>query len=300
MKQENIFYIKDQEALAECVKELSGEILIGLDTETTGLVHEQHTKVSLIQLAVGVGDNLKSWVIDCFSKMDLRPIRDIIMNPNICKVIHNAEFDVAILLKCFGWPVRNTWCTLMAEKRTGVRKSLKLKDLAFEYFRLNLDKSHQMDDWSVRPLTNEQIIYAGLDPQIALKLYQEQSKSGLNGSYDKESTSFFLSRLKVENNSNSGEQTQEVRTEVESHKIKLDWDEEMSSLVDWFLTSKLPKKPFTLQSGHNIINPEKWYKVISTDIESGPKGPRAQSGTLKSDILAFKQVLETFNRSTED
>lgn len=281
---ENIVYVNTQELLLECASSLDGAKILGLDTETTGLAEKPDTRVSLIQISRGEGEVTQAWVIDCLCGLDLRPIRDLVFNPDICKVIHFADFDVAILLKCLNWSIRNVWCTYTAEKRTG-KRGLKLKDLAEHYYGIELDKSFQEGDWAARPLSPEQIQYAGLDAIIVLRLFHDQRRLGLNGSYDRAAQAMFpevglASALPSK------------RKARPSSFTKLEWDAETRELIDWFATAKLPVTPFTLMEGHQIVDPARWYSSLRQDIEAGAGVPRGQTGALKMDLAALKSMLE--------
>ncbi len=281
---ENIVYVNTQELLLECASSLDGVKIVGLDTETTGLAEKPDTRVSLIQISKGEGDAAQAWVIDCLCNLDLRPIRDLVSNPDICKVIHFANFDVTILVRCLNWSIRNIWCTYTAEKRAG-RRGLKLKDLAEHYYGIELDKSFQDSSWAARPLSPEQLQYAGLDAIIALKLFHDQRRLGLNGSYDKAAQSMFpevglASALSSKRKARPGS------------FAKLEWDAETTDLINWFFTAKLPSRPFTLMEGHQVVDPARWYSSLRQDIDAGAAVPRGQTGALKMDLAVLKSILE--------
>lgn len=282
---ENILYVNTQELLSECAVSLEGVDIVGLDTETKGLVEDADARISLIQISSGEGESTRAWVIDCLCGLDLRPIRDLVFNPEVCKVIHFADFDVKMLSKCFNWSARNVWCTYTAEKRTGLRRGLKLKDLAERYFAVEMDKSFQEDDWMVRPLTLQQIQYAGLDAIIVLRIFYEQRRLGLNGSYDKAAQAILSPEM-------GSAPQQESRRKTHRSMTKLEWDAETRELIDWFVTAKLPADPFILMEGHQIVDPARWYSSLREEIDAGPSIPRGRTGALRMDLAALRSILK--------
>jgi hypothetical protein len=77
-----------------------------------------------------------------------------------------------------------------------------------------------------------------------------------------------------------------------------DWTGEMRDLTLWFLDRQLacdlPTEPFYLWPHARIAEPEKWYGSIDTDIEAGPKGPRA--GSLLGELRRLREIVEETHR----
>jgi hypothetical protein len=62
------------------------------------------------------------------------------------------------------------------------------------------------------------------------------------------------------------------------------WDEQTSGLIDWFLSTELPVKPFRLRSGVEVADPLRFYASLKSDIEQGVDGARARTGALQEDL----------------
>src|ERR1051326_419807 len=111
--------IQTSEALENCVKELSNHSIIGLDTETTWDPNEPgaKTNLSIIQLAINQGEDFLVYIIDCLARtgkktfLDVTPLKTIFEDTEKVKVIHNASFDVNVLLRCKSLLLNNVWCT---------------------------------------------------------------------------------------------------------------------------------------------------------------------------------------------
>jgi hypothetical protein len=62
------------------------------------------------------------------------------------------------------------------------------------------------------------------------------------------------------------------------------WDEQTSSLIDWFDSADLPVAPFRLRRGVEVTDPQRFYTSLRNDIEQGVGGARARTGALQEDL----------------
>ncbi|MBW4597056.1 MAG: PD-(D/E)XK nuclease family protein [Brasilonema angustatum HA4187-MV1] len=139
-----------------------------LDTEIADW-DTYYPKLSLIQV-LAEPTNLTSdsaFILDVLNKPDLAAyfINQIIANPQIEKVFHNATFDLKYL---GGKQAPNVTCTLkLARKITREVlqvSNLQLKTLATELCQFSdVDKEEQGSDWGKRPLRQKQLHYAAMD-----------------------------------------------------------------------------------------------------------------------------------------
>lgn len=101
-------------------------------------------------------------------------IDNIMVNPQIEKIFHNASFDVKYL---GNKKATNITCTLEVAKKIPYYalpvRNYQLKTLAAElcHFK-NIEKQEQTSDWGRRPLTEEQIEYAYLDCIYLAQIHQ--------------------------------------------------------------------------------------------------------------------------------
>ncbi|MDJ0732538.1 MAG: DNA translocase FtsK [Nostocaceae cyanobacterium] len=139
-----------------------------LDTEIADW-YTPYPKLSLIQVLAESTDftGEYAYILDVLDKPDLIAyfIQQIMLNPQIEKVFHNASFDLKYL---GGKSAENVTCTLKLArkitKQTLQVSDLKLKTLAEELSQFSdVDKSEQASDWGKRPLTEKQLKYAALD-----------------------------------------------------------------------------------------------------------------------------------------
>lgn len=165
-------YLTKTEEIRSIIPKLASAKILWLDTETADW-QSPHPRVSLIQVLDEPTDLTgdRAYVLDVLDKPEL--VRDfvnqIMANPNIEKVFHNANYDVKFLGK---EQAQNVTCTWKMARKLKKKKSsdilqlpnLKLKTLAEElcYFS-NVDKSEQASDWGRRPLSDKQLQYAKMD-----------------------------------------------------------------------------------------------------------------------------------------
>ncbi len=161
-------YIDSTPAFNEACNRLVTEKFIGLDVETT--LNEPRI-LCTIQMAT---ESLV-YLIDALPLKDLTPFKRVMENPDVLKIIHNKDFEAAVLGR-YEIQIHNIYDTLV-ESRKRHKKNQKLtghrlSDVCERELGLFLDKSSQTSDWTNRPLTQEQRDYAAADAEVLIRLYQ--------------------------------------------------------------------------------------------------------------------------------
>lgn len=149
--------ISNDAELAELVDQLANVPLIALDTESNSL-HAYRERVCLIQLSTRDHD----YIIDPFAITTIAPLGRLLANPHIEKVFHAAEYDIGCLKRDFGFHIHNLFDTMWAARVTG-HTAFGLGALLDHYFGVTIDKSHQRDNWGLRPLPADSLRYAQMD-----------------------------------------------------------------------------------------------------------------------------------------
>lgn len=161
-------YLTEATKIRQLISELTYCKTLWLDTEVADCT-TSHPRLSLIQILPEHTDTtgFSAYIIDVLDKHDLAEyfINQIMNNPNIQKVFHNASFDLRFL---GGKLANNITCTLqLARKITRQRlevSNLKLKTLAAELCQFtNVDAEEGRSDWGKRPLSQKQLQYAAMD-----------------------------------------------------------------------------------------------------------------------------------------
>jgi ribonuclease D len=150
---------------------LQSESMIGLDTETYWDVKENHSRVSLVQLAPRDGEIL---VIDLL-EVSQELLRPLIESPEVGMAAHNARFDET-MLKGAGLNPVGFVDTLRLARAALRLPSYSLAGVSEHLFGIELDKRYQKSNWRRRPLTRAQLEYAALDARMTLDLYDELSR----------------------------------------------------------------------------------------------------------------------------
>jgi len=168
--------------LDESVAALSRCRVIGADTETTGL-DPFTSRVRLLQLATP--DQV--FIIDLFKvrALDHAGLRTLLTGDEPVKVLHNAKFDVKMLLHHFKLETGGVFDTLLASKLVAAGGDVGhgLAAVSDRHLGVEVDKSAQMSDWSGE-ISEEQHRYAAKDAALMLPLHEKLSgdleRLGLN------------------------------------------------------------------------------------------------------------------------
>jgi len=152
-----VSYIRTPEALAEAIAALSREPLVAADTEAASF-HRYHDRIFLIQLS---GPS-RTEIIDPLALTDLSPVGRLLADPAVEKIFHDADYDLRILDRDYGFRARRLFDTRIAAQLAG-EPAVGLAALLEKYAGLKLAKEHQKADWSRRPLPAAMLAYAAAD-----------------------------------------------------------------------------------------------------------------------------------------
>jgi len=150
-------YIDTPEGLRSTVEQLRGEPLLAVDTEAAGY-HRYFDRLSLVQ----VSTRARNYLIDPFTVGELTPLGELLADPAVETVFHDADYDLRILDRDAGLRVAGIFDTQIAAQFLGERQ-LGLGSLAEKYLGLKLPKEFQRADWAERPLSEGMKEYAATD-----------------------------------------------------------------------------------------------------------------------------------------
>jgi ribonuclease D len=148
--------ITDSAALAAFCANIAGAPYIAVDTE---FLRERtyYAQLCLIQVAYGP----HSAAIDTLAPgLDLTPLRTLLTDPNVIKVFHACSQDLEIFFQRFGAVPGPVFDTQIAASACGHGEQVGYAALVREIVGLELDKSSQATNWSLRPLQPKQVTYA--------------------------------------------------------------------------------------------------------------------------------------------
>ncbi len=152
--------------LAAFCERLAGQPFVTVDTE---FMRETTywPRLCLIQAA---GDGVEGVIDPLAPQIDLNPFLALMRDPAITKVFHAARQDVEIFnnLGAIPAPLFDTQIAAMA---AGFGEQVAYDALVRQMLRADVDKSSRFTDWSRRPLSEAQLVYALGDVTHLARLY---------------------------------------------------------------------------------------------------------------------------------
>lgn len=153
--------ITTNEALAAFCVRLQQEPFITVDTE---FMRERTywPKLCLLQMAgANLNDPEQVAAIDPLAEgIDLAPVFALMRDQKIIKVFHAARQDVEIFFNLMGEIPQPLFDTQVAAMVCGFGESVSYETLCAKLADAKIDKSSRFTDWSARPLTEKQVVYA--------------------------------------------------------------------------------------------------------------------------------------------
>ena len=169
---ETLLYVDTQQDADNFLDDISGVREIAVDTEGASF-HRFIDRIYLLQLST----RERSAIIDPLPIGMPPRLGEILQDPDVEVVFHDADYDLRLLHQDYGWHVNHIFDTRIAAQLLGI-KAFGLAALLEQFFDVKLDKKHQRADWSLRPLTRGMLDYAAQDTKYLLDL-RDQLKAKL-------------------------------------------------------------------------------------------------------------------------
>ena len=150
-------YLDTPDDVEKFTRTIATTTQLALDTEGASF-HRFVDRVYLLQLST----REHSAVIDPLPTGNLDALGQLVEDPSVEVIFHDADYDLRLLGQDYGWKTRNIFDTRLAAQLLGF-KAFGLAALLDKYFGVTLDKKHQRADWSMRPLTADMLAYASQD-----------------------------------------------------------------------------------------------------------------------------------------
>ena len=191
----DILVARTPDDIRNAFERLSTAGRLGCDTETSGF-NSRVGKLFSIQFSDGEFNVL----VPLSEGIELGPLAEILAEPSITKIFHNAKFDLEFLTDR-SVEVNNIFDTMIAEKvlTRGAGQSASLAETLYRYFAVDLDKSQRAKfnrKWD-GIWTDELVDYALSDVIHLPKLMDEQNawlaKLGLQENYGEQMKKVFVS-----------------------------------------------------------------------------------------------------------
>lgn len=149
--------IETRAALDQVVERLRGESLLAIDTEAASF-HRYYDRIYLLQIS-SRGDTV---VIDPLGVEALQPVGDLLADPAVEIVFHDADYDLRLFDREYGFRATNLFDSRIAAQLLN-EPGVGLAALLEKYVGVRLDKRFQRADWSARPLSRPMLDYAASD-----------------------------------------------------------------------------------------------------------------------------------------
>ena len=159
-------YVDTPHDLAAFIASVRLESRVGVDTEAASF-HRYRDRIYLLQ----VSSPTQTALIDpvALAAPDLGPFGALLADPQLEKVFHDADYDLRVLDRDYGFHAVRLFDTRVAAQLAG-EPGIGLAALLEKYVGVKLDKEHQKADWSLRPLTPPMLAYAAADTHYLLPL----------------------------------------------------------------------------------------------------------------------------------
>lgn len=162
--------VVDAAGLQEAAAGLAASPYLVIDTE---FIRERtyYPQLCLIQIADAAGQVL---CIDPLACTDLTPLRPLLFDPAILKVLHAARQDLEIFFHLWDGVPTPLYDTQIAAALLGLGEQIGYAALVKEVLGIDIDKSQSRTDWARRPLSERQLHYAADDVRYLAQIYPRQ------------------------------------------------------------------------------------------------------------------------------
>jgi ribonuclease D len=162
--------------IAELAERAASGGRIAIDTE---FVSERRYQALLCLVQVAVpdpegDDGVRTEVLDPLEgDLDFSALARVLADPNVEVLMHAGRQDVAILRRSWNTEVTNVFDTQVAAGFLGMGNQEGYESLVRKVLRVKLRGSEGFTKWDRRPLTAQQLEYAGDDARLLLTLGEE-------------------------------------------------------------------------------------------------------------------------------
>jgi ribonuclease D len=158
--------VEQPTSLEAAIRDLTDQTAISLDTESNSR-HHYPEQLCLVQINGG----RKVYIIDTIKLKDLFPLKLILENKKIQKIIHGADYDIRCFDRHYQFRIHNLYDTSIAARFAGIAE-FGLAALIRDLLNVKLLKSERLQqaDWGRRPLSVEALEYAAGDVHYLLDL----------------------------------------------------------------------------------------------------------------------------------
>ena len=157
--------VRSNEQLRTVVTSVLEAGRMGIDTE---FLREKTFRAKLCLVQVSVPDAI--YLIDPLDDIDLKPLAELLADPDVEVLVHAGKQDFELLYERFGFAPKDVLDVQVAAGFIGLPASLAYGALVSNLLNVSLQKGEAYSDWCKRPLTDSQLTYAADDVRWLLPL----------------------------------------------------------------------------------------------------------------------------------
>ncbi|MFL2814120.1 MAG: ribonuclease D [Candidatus Puniceispirillales bacterium] len=273
-------------ALEKNLKLIENEEYISIDTE---FIRENtyFSKLCLIQVA----SKNHSFIIDPLKKdINLDPFRKILKKNSIIKIFHSGRQDLEIFYHLFGELPKPIYDTQIAAMVCGFGDQVSYENLVNTLLNIRIDKSSRVSNWSFRPLTEKQIIYALSDVTHLVRIYEKLKNQISDGNRS----------LWIEDEMKSLAETKnyklnpsEAWMKIKIKSTKREYLNRVKFLAEWrenvSIKSNVPK--------NRIMRDDTLLDLASINPKSNEDFKRIRYFNIERDVEKINQISEILNKA---
>ena len=151
-------WVDSNDRVAQVCEEITSQGVVAVDTE----FRRRDTffpQIALMQLAT----TGHCWLLDPLVISDVAPIRQLLLSPNVVKVLHSASEDLEVFAHWLGVTPERWVDTQKAAAMLNLGFGLSYRALIEQFLGIELAKDETNSDWLARPLSASQCDYAAAD-----------------------------------------------------------------------------------------------------------------------------------------
>lgn len=184
-------YIDEENGWKRCVEALRRETRFAIDLEANSL-YAYREQVCLIQISTSTQD----FIVDPLAGFDFSELGELLADERVEKVFHASEYDLILLMREFGWGIKNLFDTMWAARLLGYN-NMGLAWFLGEFYGVTVSKKHQKANWMKRPLPEDQLAYAQMDTHYLLRLRDDLAAQIEERGLTQESHEIFVRETEV-------------------------------------------------------------------------------------------------------
>lgn len=165
--------IQDVDSLSKALEEIKDATHLFLDTEFL----RERTYYPILSTIQFYAETENVFIIDVLAEgIEISQFLEFIKNPNLLKIFHSGRQDIEIFFHDFNLMPLPLFDTQVAACYLGYGEQVSFESIVKNKTDIVLDKSLQRTNWLKRPLSEEQLTYAGLDVYALSFIYHSLQK----------------------------------------------------------------------------------------------------------------------------